>query len=132
MKPAIKNFQNLHLRKTRKKILGSGGASGKRSSLETNRRSVTPLLPLQYYSKGFSWPSKISFVLDSMKQGSVDEVTAELIELEGIASQEGVAELTANVSEFLDKLSKIGKVGYKSFSGKQQVYFLIPHTGKRG
>jgi hypothetical protein len=130
MKPANKNFKDLHLSKTKKKILRKDGASGKASILRANHRSVTPLLPLENYSKGFSWPSKIAFVLDTIKQGSVDEVTAEIIELEGLASQEGVAEVNVTVSEFLDKLSRIGKIACKTLSGNK-VYFLIPHMGKR-
>lgn len=125
------NIQRSHFRKILQKIAGGTDSAGKRYRTPGNNKTVTPLLPLKSFSKGFSWPSKISFVLFSIKQGTAEDVAAEIAKLEGITSQEGIAEVTLTVTDFLEKLFQIGKIASRIKTGKN-VYSLIHYKSKKG
>lgn len=62
------------------------------------------------YSSDLSLQDKVLYVLSLLQRANVDEVAMEIIELQGIASKEGVAEITAAVNEELQLLHKIGAV----------------------
>lgn len=53
---------------------------------------------------------KIRFVLSVMKKGSANEIGGEIAELEGIATEEGLAELIIATEQELEKLVGEGRV----------------------
>lgn len=114
-------FQNPRLRKVREKLQGGFTL---RSNVGRSKRKVAPLIAPSRFSECYSWPSKIAYALQFIKQGTPEQVASEIIELEGTASQEGVAEMTITVSDFLQKLSKAGKVKSISSAGRVKVYSL--------
>lgn len=92
--------------------------------MENTHKPVPPLLPLESFSECFSWPSKISFVLFSIREGTAEDISAEIVELEGIASEDGVTEVQHTVKEMLEKLHILGKITCREDSGKRK-YALI-------
>ena len=63
-----------------------------------------------HYPYGSSLEEKVIAVLKLFKEPTIEEITAELIELQGIASEEGVAECSVSVEEVLNSLVAAGKV----------------------
>jgi hypothetical protein len=53
---------------------------------------------------------KILYILTVLHKASADEVAMELMEMQGIASEEGVANLTIDVEEEMQKLQEQGKI----------------------
>ena len=95
--------------------------------MENIYKPVPPLLPLESFSECFSWPSKISFVLFSIREGTAEEIAAEIVELEGVASEDGVSEIQHTVKEMLEKLYALGKITRREESGTRK-YSLIPNN----
>lgn len=58
------------------------------------------------------WPldKKIVYVLGLFKAASVEEITSEIVELEGIAAEEAVARMQIEVEEEIKRLEESGKV----------------------
>lgn len=56
------------------------------------------------FSEGLSFEQQIFFVLSKLKKGSAGEIAAELMELKGVASEDGVADLITHVERQLEKL----------------------------
>lgn len=57
-----------------------------------------------------SLQDKVKHVLSILKKGSPDEVAMEIMEMQGIAAEEGVAELTLETTELLERLCEDGVV----------------------
>lgn len=53
---------------------------------------------------------KILFTLSVMHKGSAEEIATEIVELQGTASEEGVADITIDVDAELQKLCDEGSV----------------------
>jgi hypothetical protein len=53
---------------------------------------------------------KILYILTVLHKASADEVAMELMEMQGIASEEGVANLTIDVEEEIQKLQEEGRI----------------------
>jgi hypothetical protein len=62
------------------------------------------------FSDTDSFREQVLYVLSHLKKGSADEVAMELMELKGIASEEGVAELTIETEQELLRLMEEGKL----------------------
>jgi hypothetical protein len=76
------------------------------------------------YSARLSLSEKISYVLSLLRKATTDEIAMEIMELEGISSEEGVADLTIEVHETLQKLHEDGAVAFVTEHDKKVKYFL--------
>jgi hypothetical protein len=64
----------------------------------------------QNFTDAATLRDKIMYTLSVMHKGSAEEIAAEIVELQGIASEEGVADLTLDVEKELQKLHDDGRV----------------------
>jgi len=58
----------------------------------------------QHYSQELSFEQQLLYVLSRMKIGSAAEIAIELMELQGVSSEDGVADLTLHTEKQLEKL----------------------------
>lgn len=56
------------------------------------------------FADAHSLKDRVMYVLSVLQKGSADEIAMEIMELQGIASEEGVAELTLEVEGILETL----------------------------
>ena len=63
-----------------------------------------------HYSEKLTLREQILYVLSVLKKGAASEVAMELIEFKGISSEEGVADLTIETEQELEKLCEQGIV----------------------
>ena len=54
--------------------------------------------------------AKVLSIVRLLKEPTIDEISAEIIELQGVASEEGVAECTVSIVEVLKQLARAGEV----------------------
>jgi DNA-binding PadR family transcriptional regulator len=64
----------------------------------------------KHFSEASSIRDMILYVLSVMHKGSAAEVAAEIVELQGIASEEEVADITITIEQELEKLLEEGLV----------------------
>lgn len=64
----------------------------------------------QHFTEAASLKEKVLFVLSVLQKASADEVAMEIMELQGIASEEGVAALTIDVEDELANMAEQGTV----------------------
>ena len=64
----------------------------------------------QSFAQAQSIRDKILYTLSVMHKGSAEEIATEIVELQGIASEEGVADTTQDVEMELAKLRDEGRV----------------------
>lgn len=67
---------------------------------------------------------KVLYVLSLLKKATVDEVAMEIMELDGISSEEGLAEMTIEIGEALEKLHDEGTVTFVTTQEKKVKYFI--------
>lgn len=67
---------------------------------------------------------KILYVLSLLKKATADEVAMEIMELQGTATEEGVADLTIATTEALKQMQHEGLVKMETESDKQTRYSL--------
>jgi hypothetical protein len=67
-------------------------------------------MPQEINMENMSLVDKIKHVLSILKKGSPDEVAMEIMERQGVASENGVEELTVETTELLEKLCEEGVV----------------------
>ena len=67
---------------------------------------------------------QIIYVLSLLKKATADEVAMEIMELQGTATEEGVAELTIATTEALQQMQKEGRLKMETESDKQTRYSL--------
>jgi hypothetical protein len=90
-----------------------------------------PLYEKQHYMsqenniEGMTLPEKVKHVLAILKKGSPDEIAMEIMEMQGVASEESVAELTVETTELLEKLCEEGVV-VKVKEPRQKVRYRLP------
>jgi hypothetical protein len=68
---------------------------------------------------------KVKHVLSILRKGSPDEVAMEIMERQGVASENGVEELTVETTELLEKLCEEGAV-IKVKEPRQKVRYKLP------
>ena len=74
----------------------------------------------------FNYPSnaplkdRVHSIISLLEEPAVYEITAEILELQGIASEEGVAECTLNIEEALKQLIEAGAVEKYFDNGKMR------------
>lgn len=59
---------------------------------------------VEKYDPSTSLRDKILFVLSMMEKASPQEVASEIMELDGISSEEGVADITLDIEKELEKM----------------------------
>ena len=64
----------------------------------------------KHFAEARSIEDKIQYVLSVMHKGRVGEIAAEIVELQGIASEEEVADTTLTIEKELDKMCEKGVV----------------------
>ena len=67
-------------------------------------------MPEEINMEQMSLLDKVKHVLSILSKGSPDEVAMEIMERQGIAAEDGVAELTVETTELLEKLCEEGVV----------------------
>ena len=63
-----------------------------------------------HYSDSLSLREQSLYVLSIMHKGAASEIAAELMELRGVSSEDGVADLTREIGRELEKLEHEGIV----------------------
>ena len=63
-----------------------------------------------HFSDRLSFEEQLLYVLSVLRKGSASEIAAELMELKGVSSEEGVADLTLQTEKELEKLFTEGKI----------------------
>jgi hypothetical protein len=76
------------------------------------------------YSANLSLSQKIVYVLSLLKKATTDEIAMEIMELDGISSEEGVAEITIEIEEQLQKLHEEDVATFVTEHDKKVKYFL--------
>lgn len=76
------------------------------------------------FSEELSFEQQTLYVLSKLKKGSAGEIAAELMELKGVASEEGVADLTIHVERQLEKLCAGGIVKPIREKHEKKRYFI--------
>lgn len=76
------------------------------------------------FEESLSLEHKILYVLSIMPHASADEVAMEIMELQGTATEESVAELTNATSEKLHQLQQQAIVKMETTHEKQTRYWL--------
>lgn len=76
------------------------------------------------FSNNLSLNEKVLYVLSLLKKATADEVTMEIMELQGTVTEEGVAELTITTTEALKQMQHDGVVKMETESDKQTRYAL--------
>jgi len=64
----------------------------------------------KHFNEADTLREKVQYVLTVLNKASADEVAMEIMELQGIASEEGVAALTIDVEEELAKMNEEGVI----------------------
>ena len=77
-----------------------------------------------HYNAAGSLREKILYVLSTMKKGSANEVALEVMELDGVSSEDGVADITTDTGEELRKLWHEGVVD-KLREHRQKVRYTL-------
>ncbi|WP_207495783.1 hypothetical protein [Aridibaculum aurantiacum] len=80
------------------------------------------------YEGNLSLEQKVMYVLSLLQRATADEVAMEIMELEGTATEEGVAELTIATNEALRQLQHDGMLKMETSSDKQTRYWLAHAT----
>ena len=62
----------------------------------------------QHFDEKQTLSEKIVYTLSLMHKGSAEEIAAEIAELQGIASEEGIAEINIAVEKEVEKLQEGG------------------------
>jgi hypothetical protein len=64
----------------------------------------------QHYSTTLSFEEQVLYVLSHLRRGSLSEIAIELMELQGVSTEEAVADLTIYTEKQLEKLCADGQV----------------------
>ena len=67
-------------------------------------------MPQEINLENMTLEDKVKHVLSILKKGSPDEVAMEIMERQGIAAEEGVAELTIETTELMERLCDEGVI----------------------
>ncbi len=76
------------------------------------------------YSGNLSLNEKVLYVLSLLSKATADEIAMEIMELQGTAAEEGVAELNIETIEALNHLHQQGLVKMETQSNKQIYYWV--------
>ncbi len=82
----------------------------------------------QHFSPELSLQQQVLFVLSLLKKASVDDITAELIELRGVAAEGAVLNLTIEVEDQLVKMHNEGLIKQIMEPDKKKPFLLEQKT----
>ena len=80
------------------------------------------------YDKAMSLRDKITYLLSIMEKGAPPELAMEIAEMDGIASEEGLADLTISLEQELHKMCDEGIIK-KLKEHRQKVRYALPSEG---
>ncbi|MEI6947935.1 hypothetical protein V9K67_12125 [Paraflavisolibacter sp. H34] len=78
--------------------------------------------PNNKYSNDLPLEEKVLYVLSLFQKGTAEEVATELMELQEVTTEEGVAGLKIEVQELLKKLAAEGKISLGHEADGREVY----------
>jgi hypothetical protein len=81
-------------------------------------------IPAQF-SDQLSLAEQVVYVLNVLRKASADEVAMEIMELKGIAAEDGVADLTMDTQKQLDKLCEANLVQVVKEKREKRRYALV-------
>jgi phage tail sheath gpL-like len=79
----------------------------------------------EHFTEAKSLRGQILYVLSVMKKGSAGEIAAAIVELQGVASEDGVAELTINVERELENMCEEGTASELKEHRQKKRYQLV-------
>jgi len=78
----------------------------------------------QHFSDSLSLSEQILYALATMKEATADTIVTELMELRGIATEDGLEDLTIDINKELEKLFEAGRIK-KEGSQNESVYTFL-------
>lgn len=78
----------------------------------------------EHFAEANSLREQILYVLKVLEKGNASEIASEVIEMKGIASEEGVAGITITIEEELEKMKKEGIVAVLKEHRQKKRYTL--------
>ena len=81
------------------------------------------------YSDANTLREKISYLISIMEKGSAPELAMEIAEMDGVASEKGLADLTISLEQELHKMSDEGIIE-KLKEHRQKVRYALPSEGQ--
>ena len=78
----------------------------------------------QHLSDSLSLSEQILYALATLKEATADTIVTELMELRGIATEDGLEDLTIDINKELEKLFEAGRIKKES-SQNESVYAFL-------
>jgi hypothetical protein len=78
----------------------------------------------EHYSDTLPFEQQLLFALSKLKQGSVNEIAIELMELKGVSTEDGVGDLTVQTEKEIEKLCDEGLLQMVKDRHQQRRYQL--------
>jgi hypothetical protein len=78
----------------------------------------------QHFSDSLSLSEQILYALATLKEATADTIVTELMELRGIATEDGLEDLTIEINKELEKLFEAGRIR-KEGSQNESVYAFL-------
>lgn len=78
----------------------------------------------QHFSDSLSLSEQILYALATLKEATADTIVTELMELRGIATEDGLEDLTIEINKELEKLVEAGRIR-KECSQNESVYAFL-------
>ena len=78
----------------------------------------------QHFSDSLSLSEQILYALATLKEATADTIVTELMELRGIATEDGLEDLTIDINKELEKLFEAGRIKKES-SQNESVYAFL-------
>jgi hypothetical protein len=78
----------------------------------------------QHFSDSLSLSEQILYALATLKEATADTIVTELMELRGIATEDGLEDLTIEINKELEKLFESGRIRKEGSQNKSVYAFL--------
>ena len=83
-----------------------------------------------HYTEATTLESKILYILNIMKKAAAPELAMEIAELDGVSSEEGLADLTISIEKELEKMCDDGVLEIIKEQRQKRRYALAENSGK--
>jgi hypothetical protein len=77
----------------------------------------------QHFSDSLSLSEQILYALATLKEATADPIVTELMELRGIATEDGLEDLTIDINKELEKLFEADELRKKAVRMSQSMLF---------
>ena len=84
------------------------------------------------YDAARSLKEKILFVLSKLQKASADEVAMEVMELDGISTEDGVGDITKDINDELHKMLEEGEVEKIKKDHREKVRYRNQRNNEQG